>query len=300
MKKTRLSIVLVLILVLLAGCSKGNSKTTFDEDSDKLNVYVSFYPVEFLTRSIGGEKINLASIVPEGVDPHDFEPSLKDMKNIEKTDLFVYNGLGLEPWADDLIGLGKESLKSLNLSDGIKTVEGHHGTDPHIWLNPKNMKIMAENIKNVLSEEDSENKDFYEKNYEDLSLKLEKLDLDFEKGLKDKTREDVLVSHEAFTYMADRYGFNQLSVSGISGEEEPSPKNLANLIDLAKEKDIRYIFLETLSNSKSVEVISKEAGLEVLVLNPLEGLRKEDIEAGKDYIDIMYENLEALKKALVI
>ena len=99
--------------------------------------------------------------------------------------------------------------------------------------------------------------------------------------------------------MADRYGFNQMSVAGISPEEEPSPKNISSLIDISKQKDLKYIFLETLSNSKAVDIISKEAGLEVLILNPLEGLTDDDIENNRDYISIMYDNLEQLEKALI-
>lgn len=300
MKKTKLiMLVLVLILALaLTGCQDKTEE--FTEDSGKLNVYVSFYPMEFLLAQIGQDHIDLKTIVPQGMEPHDFEPSLRDMKNLDKTDVFVYNGLGLETWADDLIAAaGKDDMLVINASESVKTLEGHEGKDPHIWLNPINMIDIGETIVEGLIERDPKNEKSYRENYEGLKIELEELDREYDDRLKDKEHKDILVSHEAFSYMADRYGFNQISVAGISPEEEPSPKNIASLIDISKEKGIKYIFLETLSNSKAVDIISKEAGLEVLILNPLEGLTDEDIKNDRDYMSIMYGNLDQLEKALI-
>lgn len=299
MKKNKLFIVFLVLTLFLSACQ--NRGEEFEDNSDKLNVYVSFYPMEFLATRIGGDKINIKTIVPKGMEPHDFEPSLRNMKNLDKTDIFIYNGLGMEAWADDLVdAVDNKEMTLVNSSDSISPIDTEEGRDPHIWLNPRNMIAIGDSIKDALVEKDGKNKDYYIASYETLKEELEELDQAYRTRLAGKKHDEILVSHEAFSYMAESYGFKQISVAGISSEEEPSSKNIARLIDISKEKELRYIFLETLSNSKAVDIISKEAGLEVLVLNPLEGLTEEDIEKKRDYISIMYDNLKELEKALVI
>lgn len=296
MKKT-MAIFLAILLILLSGCSNDNVSM---EKEDKLSVYVSFYPLYYLANEIGKDNINLSSIIPNGVEPHDYEPTIRQIESVGKSDVFVYIGAGMEPWSEKVIDtLDKGKTKVVNSSEGIDLIEVNGAVDPHIWLDPMNMNRMALKIKDAFVEKDPDNKAFYEENCEELSKQLISLDEEYKEVLKNKKRNTILVSHEAFGYMAKAYGLKQMPVAGISPNQEPSPKTITKLIDIAKEKNIEYIFLETLASPKTVQIIADEADLDVLVLNPVAGLTKDEIENGDDYISIMKKNLDNLKKALV-
>ncbi|MBW4828550.1 MAG: zinc ABC transporter substrate-binding protein [Clostridiaceae bacterium] len=296
--KKHISIVLIIAISLLVGCA--NDNITKKETDEKLVVYTSFYPQYYLAREIGKDKIDMHSIVPNGVEPHDFEPSMKQIKEVQNANIVVYNGADMEHWIDKLLEtIDKEEVDIINSSEFVELVELEGRTDPHIWLDPSNMDKIGLEIKNSLVKMDEKNKDFYEKNYAELSNKLQKLNEEYETVLKDKKRDTILVSHSAFTYMTERYGLEQISVTGISPEEEPSPKVIAELVDVAKTKELEYIFLETLASPKTADIIAEEANLEVLTLNPLEGLTEKEENNGEDYIFVMEKNLGNLKKALV-
>ncbi|MFW6030835.1 MAG: metal ABC transporter solute-binding protein, Zn/Mn family [Halanaerobiales bacterium] len=183
----------------------------------------------------------------------------------------------------------------------IHETEAHtHGQyDPHVWLNPMNMKEMARVVKEKLISMDTDNKEFYQENYQEYVKRLNNLDMEYKETLAEKDSNYILVSHAAFGYLGDRYGFKQLSVSGLSSHAEPSPGNLAKLLREVKEHEIKYIFKETLANPRLVEVVAQEANLEILVLNPIGGLMVDEEKRGEDYFSIMKENLKNLKKALV-
>ena len=294
MKKVSLIMVLVL---LLTGCTVKEKAN--NNHGEKLIVYTSFYPMYFLTDEIGKDNIELRMVIPTGVEAHDYEPSMKQLKEIEKADLFIYNGAGFESWADKLLETILDEKQTINASEEIELIKVDKVADPHIWLNPIYMNTIGERIKEELINLDGEHKEEYEENYQQLSDKLKKLDKEYLKTLEDKKRNTILVSHAAFAYMAERYEFDQIAVMGINPEQEPSPKTIADIIEIAKEEDFQYIFLETLANPKTVEVIAKESGLETLTLNPIEGLTEDEENKGEDYISIMERNLKNLKKALV-
>lgn len=291
------AIFLAILLILLSGCSNDNVSMGKE---DKLSVYVSFYPLYYLANEIGKDNINLGSIIPNGVEPHDYEPTIRQIESVGKSDVFVYIGADMEPWSEKVIDtLDKGKTKVVNSSEGIDLIEVNGAVDPHIWLDPMNMNRMALKIKDAFVEKDPDNKAFYEENCEELSKQLISLDEEYKEVLKNKKRNTILVSHEAFGYMAKAYGLKQMPVAGISPNQEPSPKTITKLIDIAKEKNIEYIFLETLASPKTVQIIADEADLDVLVLNPVAGLTKDEIKNGDDYISIMKKNLDNLKKALV-
>ncbi len=292
----KLLIIILVISLFMTACQPKVEEVK----NDNIVIYTSFYPLSFLVDRIGADSVNLSTVIPQGVEAHGYEPSNNILKEFHNTDLFIYNGLGLEPWAEDLINANdNKNMEVLNASDYVDVIEGEKGADPHIWLSPKNMIIIGEKIKDKLIEVDETNREIYNSNFEELKGELEKLDGEYNSRLSIKKHSEILVSHKAFSYMSREYDFEQLSVAGISSEEEPSAKNIADLIDISKEKDIKYIFLETLTNSKAVEIISKEANLEVRELNPIEGLTDEELNNKEDYISIMYKNLDALEEALV-
>ena len=315
------SIILILmILLLVTGCSDNKEPNKTENSDGKIKVSTSTYPMYYIAKEIGKDNIDLNILVPMGVDPHEYELSLKETKALENTDLLLYNGSGLENWGEKVSDNIKSKNKSvINASEYVELLkienndhdeheddeeEEHddhvHGDkDPHIWLDPTNMDKVAKVFSEQLKELDEKNSDIYEANYLELSSKLKDLDDKYNEALKNKKDNTILVSHRAFAYLAHRYNLNQIAVTGISPHSEPSPKSISKLIDITREKNIKYIFFEVLSSPKSVEMIAEESKLEVLTLNPIGGITKEQFESDIDYIDLMEENLENLKKALV-
>ena len=294
----KLIIVLITLSLIAVGCT--STKDSSNNGSGKMVVYASFYPLSFLADEIGGDNIELRTVVPNGVESHDYEPSIRQLRDIENAQLFIYNGANFESWADKVVGNIIDKDRTINASELVDLIMVDNNPDPHIWLSTENMIKIGEAIKNKLILLDETHKEDYENNFNNLASRLRELDNKFSEELSQKKRESIIVSHEAFTYMAERYGFKQIPVTGISPEQEPSPKTVAELIEIAKRENHKYIFLETLASPKTVQVIAKETGLQILTLNPVEGLTEEELRKGKDYISIMEENLENLKKALVM
>ncbi|GAB6929841.1 metal ABC transporter substrate-binding protein [Paenibacillus sp. JCM 10914] len=176
--------------------------------------------------------------------------------------------------------------------------ESSHHTDPHTWVSPKSALIMAENIKKSFVEVDPEHKELYEQRFEGLKEKLVALDHNFTTELSKLPNHDIVVSHQAFGYLCRDYGLTQHSIMGLSPDAEPRAQDIVNLTKTVKEKNVRYIFFEELVSDKLARTLANEAGVETLVLNPVEGLTKEQVDAGENYFTLMEKNLQNLKKAL--
>lgn len=290
-----------------------------------LIIYTSIYPLYEIAKEIGDvdENITIELIVPSGSEIHNYEPSPRSMAQLENADMFFYIGIGLEPWAEridesltvsgvkivelsnylDLIrydDVGKEEVHFHEEGDYLRE-EGHlHGIyDPHVWLDPVNMKKIAGIMKDELILLDSDNRERYKENYQSYLLSLEELERDFNNILSKKNRDTIIVSHAAFGYLAERYGFRQLALMGTTPHGEPTPGSLAEIVKVIRDKDLEYVFVETLTDDRIVNVIIEETGVEALFLNPFLGLTPEELENGEDYFSIMRRNLSNLKKALV-
>jgi zinc transport system substrate-binding protein len=170
--------------------------------------------------------------------------------------------------------------------------------DPHFWLDPVIMQQITLNIKDAFVQADPANKAFYEANAASYNAQLEALNKEFSSGLEQYARRKIITSHDAFAYLSQRYNLDNIFIAGLTPEEEPSPQQLAEISEVAKEEGIKYVFFETLVSPRLAEVVAKEAGAQTMVLNPLEGLTDEEIAAGKTYITVMRENLDNLKTAL--
>ena len=170
--------------------------------------------------------------------------------------------------------------------------------DPHVWLNPLNAKTEMENIKNALVEADPDNKDYYEQNYETYAEKFDQLDQEYKDGLSDTKSKDLITSHEAFGYLCQEYGLNQVGVEGLSPDSEPDASRMDEIIKFAKENNVKTIFFEELVSPKVSETIADEIGAKTAVLNPIEGLTDDEISAGEDYFSVMETNLKTLEDAL--
>ncbi|EKE22133.1 MAG: Periplasmic solute binding protein [uncultured bacterium] len=271
--------------------------------SNKISVTTSFYPIYFLTSQIGGDLIDVANLTPAGTEPHDYEPTAQDIIKIKKSRLLFLNGGGLEVWSDDIKkGIGISTPKIINLGDELINQQSKENSqdkkDPHIWLSPILAIKMAEKITASLVEVDSVNKDYYQSNFDILKTELINLDSDYKKGLANCLKNDIVTAHAAFGYLTQTYGINQISIAGLSPEEEPSIQQLAEVAKIAKENEIKYIFFESLTNPKLSQTIAREVGAQTLVLNPIEGLSENDLKQGKNYLTEMEKNLENLKIAL--
>jgi zinc transport system substrate-binding protein len=267
----------------------------------RIKVVASFYPLAEFASRVGGEYVDVTNITPAGSEPHDYEPSPGDLKKIYEAKLFIVNGAGVDPWAtkikNDLVKKGITVLEMMSL---VSHASGKHlnNHDPHIWLDPVIAKEMVQEIAKSLETIDPGHAQYYRVRANVFVEQLEHLNSDYAQGLASCKLHDIITSHAAFNYLAKRYGFNAYSIAGLSPEEEPSPKTMAQLITLVREKHIKCVFFERLVNPKLSETIARETGAKTLVLDPIEGLTAKEIKAGKNYLTIMKENLANLRQAM--
>lgn len=302
-----------LFIFLLAGCNSPQAPAASNADGNqmqeqKLSVYASFYPMYDFAVKIGGDKVNVVNMVPAGTEPHDWEPTAADITGLEKAAVFIYNGAGMEHWAEDVLeSLQNKNLIAVEASEDITLLEGHHDHedeaageeyDPHVWLSPMNAKKQMENIKNAFAQADPGNKDYYDSNYAKYAADFDALDNEFKSTLSKLPKKDIIVSHEAFGYLCAAYDITQVGIEGLSPDSEPDPARMAEIIEFAKEHDVKVIFFEELVSPKVAETIAKNIKAETAVLSPIEGLSDEQQAAGDDYFSVMRQNLEALKAAL--
>ena len=276
---------IIFILLSIFACGNNDNKNT----SGKLTIYASIYPIYDFTKKIGGEKISVYNMTKAGAEPHDFEITSKDMANLSKADLFIYNGGGMEHWIDSV----KEAL-NIKYVDSSSNINNENNLDPHFWLSPKNAKIQMENIKNGLIEIDSENKNYYQSNYNLYANRLDELDNKIRNSLSNIKNRNLVLTHPAFGHFCKEYSLTQIAIA----RDEADPKAMAEIITFVKNNNVKAIFYEEFSSSKLVDSIAKETEIKILTLNPIESLSEENIEAGEDYFSIMEKNLVSLLDGL--
>lgn len=308
-----LALVGILLLALaFPGCTSsqeaGKEEAAGTDQPDKVQVIASFYPLYDFAQKIGGERVEVTNLVPAGTEPHDWEPSTTDIRTLENADILVFNGAGMEHWTDDVLSsLTNDHLIAVEASDGValraagesEGGEDEHGSyDPHVWLAPENAKIEMENIKDALVQADPAGKEYYETNYAKWAQECDDLDKEFSEQLEHTSSKDIVVSHEAFGYLCEAYGLNQVPIEGIDADAEPNAQQLAEITDFVKENGVRVIFSEELVSPKIAQTIADATGATMKELNPLEGLTDDQLSAGEDYFSIMRSNLQELKESL--
>jgi zinc transport system substrate-binding protein len=289
------------LIAIIAALFLSIFTSQISDASDKLKVAASFYPLAHFAEQVGGDKVEVIKIIPGGADPHEYEPTAKDIVKMQTARVFIFNGAGLEPWAERIEGeLKKKGLITLRMSGHFKlhSEEDRSKHDPHIWLDPLFAVKEVELIRDVLVKADPVNGDYYKRRCAVYAEQLLQLHERYNRGLKSCGKSDIVVSHNAFGYLAGRYGFKVHAITGLSPEEEPSPRRMAEIIRLARAKDIRYIFTEILVSPKIAETIANEIGAEILIFNHAGELSDNDIMAGKTYISVMDDNLKNLRLAL--
>lgn len=266
----------------------------------KILVVASFYPLYDFGRKVGGDRVEVVNMIPAGVEPHEWEPRPRDLEVLESADIFVYNGAGLDSWATKAVkSIKNKKLIAVNSSEGLMLEYGREGfPDPHVWLDPLMAKTQTKNILNALVKKDPDNELYYTKNYDDFSRQLDDLDLEIAKNLKSCRHREIIVSHAAFNYFAERYNITQIPLRGVDPGAEPNVGEISAIVEMAKAENVKYVFYEELLSPKPSEVIAAEIGGGVLALNPLHGLTEEETSNGKDYLSVMRENLNNLKTAM--
>lgn len=295
LKKLSLFLVITTLVVTLSACT---SKPDDKDSSGKLKVVVTFNAMREFVEAVGKDKVDVETMIPEGTEPHDFEPKAKDMESLNKAQIFVFNGFGMEAWTDNALeAVDNKKLISVDTSKGSTPItnkdpelvkaDGHY--DPHLWLSLKGAENQSKNIKDALVKADPTNKDYYEKNYLDFYNKLEELYKDYNTKFNTLTNKAFVTGHAAFGYLAKDFGLKQNSVEDVFAEGEPSAKKLKELTDYCKESKIKTIFVEDMVSPKVSETLAKEVGANAEKIYTLES--KED---NKDYIQSMKDNLEKI------
>ncbi len=327
MKKLSFLLLFTALALILTACNSSNNDSKSDnestknkEESEKVNIYTTVYPLSYFAERIGGDYVNVSSIYPPGTNEHTFEPTQQDMMKLADSDLFFYIGLGLEGFVENAKStLENENVKLVATADSIAEEKLHassehedehaheehshdehnHGDiDPHVWLSPVISQDLALSIKNELVKALPEQEKTFNDNYNLLISELETLNKDFEKMTSEAATKTFFISHASFGYIAEAYGLEQVAVAGLNSQSEPSQKELAKIVEQAKELNIKYILFEQNVSSKLATVIQNEVGADTLTLHNLSVLTEEDIKNNETYFTLMEKNIETLQKAL--
>src|ERR671930_1278474 len=281
------------------------AKTTLSKVSttSKLKVIASFFPIYEFVKKVGGDKVDASVLVPLGVEPHDFDPTIQQIQGVESAAMIVYNGAGMEAaW------INKVNPKfAVDTSKGIHLLSGndpeiHAPTDPHIWLDPVLAIHQVENIRDGLSKVDPGNAAYYNQNAQKFIGQLKSLDASIRGNLSGSNcaKRDFIAFHNAFSYFAEQYGLNQHSIhEGLTPEGEVLPQRLVEVVQLAKNLGINIIYSEDLIDPRSSQAVADEIpNGKVMVLSPIEGINKQEQQQGIGYLEKMYQDLSALKEGL--
>jgi zinc transport system substrate-binding protein len=289
--------------LLLAGC--GDSGAAEGGGSGGLTVVAGFYPLEWAAERIGGDRVDVSSLTPPGAEPHDLELTPRDVAAVAEADLVVYLN-GFQPALDDAAEneAGDSAWDAGQAADLSRTAEEHshegeeeHGeepVDPHFWLDPIRLAAVGDALADRLAELDPDGAATFEQNAAALRADLEGLDGEMQAGLANCAVDTLVTSHDAFGYLADRYGLRVVGISGLSPSQEPSPAQLAEISTLVRDDGVTTVYTETLVDPAVAETVAAEAGVRTAVLDPLEGLTEDS--AGADYLSVMRANLATLEE----
>ena len=275
----------------LAGCVGAAPRTP----GDPLRVVAGFYPLQFVAEQVGGARVQVTNLAAPGVEPHDLELSPRQAAEIADADVVLYIA-GFQPAVDEAVSQDAVAA-GLDVSTAVPLLPAVEGgaKDPHIWLDPMRLGTVADAMAARFAAIDAGGADQYRQGAAALRTRLGALDEAYRNGLKACARRDIVVSHAAFGYLAQRFRLNQIAVTGLSPEVEPTPQRLADVAATAKQHQVTTIFFETLASPKVAQAIATEVGASTAVLDPIEGLEPGSSE---DYFSVMRANLSTLRPAL--
>ncbi|MFI5954827.1 metal ABC transporter substrate-binding protein [Cryptosporangium sp. NPDC051539] len=295
------AVVAALLVAVVAGCSA----LTDDKPDGKLGVVAAFYPLQFVSQQVGGDRVAVTNLVQPGVEPHDLELSPRQVAEVTDADAVVYLR-DFQPAVDDAVdeGAAKKSLDVATvapLRDGYVPLEegelhrDEKGKDPHVWLDPTRLAGIADAVAARFGKLDPAHAAEYTANAKALDTKLATLDAEYKSGLANCEQKTIVVSHNAFGYLSARYGLTQVPITGLTPEAEPSAARLAETAAYAKKNGVTVIFFETLVSPKIAQALAREVGAKAEVLDPIEGIQK---GSSADYFSVMRSNLTTLRGAL--
>jgi zinc transport system substrate-binding protein len=276
----------ILVVVALAGCGGPSG----GGNDDTLDVVASFYPLEYAAQQVGGDRVNVTNLTPPGAEPHDVELTARDVSRIRNADVVLYLGAGFQPAVDDAAKQAKGT--TVDLLDGIPLRDAQDDetvADPHVWLDPILYARAVRRVARTLGEPGRADA---------LVRRLQALDGDYRRGLANCRRREIVTSHAAFGYLASRYGLEQVPIAGVSPEAEPTPRKLEEAAERVRRTGATTVFFETLVSPRLAKTVARETGARTAVLDPIEGLTKNEIERGDDYFTVMRRNLAAVQTAL--
>ncbi len=270
--------------IILSSCSKG-------EDNSRV-IYATFFPIYDMARKIAGDKYEVKCLTPYGQEPHDYEPTAKEIAGMVSSPALLLNGIGLDKWSESLPDELKKKSHIVTQGIAIKEIDGVK--DPHVWLSVKNAMTELLNIKNTLVEIDPENKNYYEANYEEERNRFAELDEKYTSELQQVKNKYLVVSHAAFGYLTSDYGLEQIYIAGLEPDAAPTAKKMEELIEKVKEYHVSTIFYEETVSPQIAKKIAQEAEVKTDTLFTLES-----IEEGEDadYVSLMEVNLAKIVKA---
>nr|WP_123610607.1 metal ABC transporter substrate-binding protein [Mobilisporobacter senegalensis] len=310
------------------GCSNKNSQevNTADKqevntedkevntDEKKVKVSVSFNALKEFAEAVGKDKVEVQTIISDGIEPHDFEPKAQDLAKLSEAEIFVYNGLGMEAWADEAVkAANNEKLIVIEASEGADVItneeheeeeheeedeheeeEHDHGKyDPHLWLSLKGAQTEVINIKEALVKADPDNKDYYEKNCNDYISQLENLYNEYNEKFQSLKKKTFVTGHAAFAYLCRDFGLEQNSVEDVFAEGEPSAKQLTELVEFCKENEVKTIFAEEMASPEVSKTLANEIGAGVETIYTME-----NNEDDMTYLERMTANLTKIYESL--
>jgi len=280
------------------------------EASTRLRAMASLFPLYEFAKSVGGERVQVDLLLPPGAEPHTWEPKASDIAKISAADVFVYLGASLEPHVSDLLKGASgtnivivEAARDLPLmaqGEGTARERPHTGEpDPHVWLDLAHDQTIVERIAEAFAQRDPDGASTYRANAQEYRAKLAALDQLYRDGLRNcRQRRFVMGGHAAFSYLARRYGLEQIALYGVNPDAKPTARRMTKVVELAKQHGVKVIYFEALVSDELADVIAKEVGARTLFLNPGHNLTKEDRQAGVTFLSLMEANLRNLREGL--
>ncbi|WP_071141653.1 metal ABC transporter substrate-binding protein [Acidaminococcus timonensis] len=287
------------LLLLAAGCGAPKAEKP---DGGKLPVVTSFYAMKEITQAIGGDKVDVRTLIPEGTEPHEFQPTTRSMKDLSRARVLVIQGLGMEPWAEEMVKAAEnKDLVQVVAAQQVQPIQNEekeeireHGQyDPHAWLSPSCAQLEARAIADGLAKADPANRAYYEANADKFIARLQTLEGKYKEKFRQVHRKDFVTGHAAFAYVCRDFGLEQSSVEGVFASGEPNARQLAALVEFCRERGVKTIFTEAAVSPKTSQSLAREVGAKVVPIHTLEGSEGEG-----DYLQQMEENLERIYESL--
>lgn len=289
----------VIFSLMLTACQPDPAQQA---DPAKLQVAVSFNAMKEFVQAVGQDKVQVTTLIPDGTEPHEFQPTPREIKALHHAKVLVCNGMGMEPWQDDAVkAADNKSLVVVDAADGVTPIhltdpaeKREHGEDdPHTWLSLVNAQIEVQNIADALAKADPDNARFYQDNAKAYKAQLQQLLAEYQAKFQQAGRKDFVTSHAAFAYLCRDFGLDQKSVEDVFASGEPTSRSLATLIDYSKANQVKTIFVEEAVSTKTADTLANEVGAKTQVIHTMESS-----EGDKTYLDRMKENLAEIYASL--